>query len=139
VAVRRLTDGRLYDQGANPHIHMTGASETGVESDAEAAAEREAERHVPVEVSVGAGDAEHPSVDENTRVDVQVEGRMYPTARMTDGRYVAWWFDHEAPDPDAPATTEWVAAPTRFLAAGTIHELWADPTAFDSLVDGDRP
>ncbi|MFB6087881.1 MAG: hypothetical protein ABEJ85_05115 [Haloarculaceae archaeon] len=90
---------------------------------------------IPIEVSIGAGDADHPEVDDNTRVDVQVDEQMYPTARLTDGRYVAWWFDHEAPDPDSDVTTEWVAAPTRFLAAGTLHELWEDPAAFDRLSD----
>ena len=93
------------------------------------------ERHVPIEVSVDADDAQ-PAVEPDTRLDVSVEGHMYPTARLVDGRYIAWWFEADAPAPEDPATTEWVAAPTRFLAAGTLHELWEDPAAFDALVNG---
>jgi hypothetical protein len=94
------------------------------------------ERHIPIEIAVG-DDARHrPPVDDETRVDVEVDGQMYPTARLADGRYVAWWFDTDAPALDDPVTTEWVAAPTRFLAAGTLHELWQDPAAFDALGDG---
>lgn len=88
--------------------------------------------HVPIEVSIDAAE-ERPDVESNTRIDILVETEAYPTARLDDGRYVAWWFDTEAPAPAAPATTEWVAAPTRFLAAGTLHELWENPTAFDRL------
>lgn len=91
-----------------------------------------AEDFVPIEVSVDAADAE-PDVETDTRIDILVDAEAYPTARLDDGRYVAWWFDAEAPAPAAPATTEWVAAPTRFLAAGTLHELWENPTAFDRL------
>jgi len=94
------------------------------------------ERSIPIEVAVGDDAEARPPVDDATRVDVEVEGRMYPTARLADGRYVAWWFDTNAPDLDDPVTTEWVAAPTRFLAAGTLHELWQDPAAFDHVADG---
>jgi hypothetical protein len=91
------------------------------------------ERSIPIEVAVGDDAETRPPVDDETRVDVEVDGQMYPTARLADGRYVAWWFDTDAPDLDDPVTTEWVAAPTRFLAAGTLHELWQDPTAFEGV------
>lgn len=91
------------------------------------------ERHVSIEVTVGDDAETRPPVDAATRVDVEVDGQMYPTARLGDGRYAAWWFDTDAPDLDDPVATEWVAAPTRFLAAGTLHELWEDPAAFDGL------
>jgi hypothetical protein len=91
------------------------------------------ERHVPIEVVVASEGEERPQVEPETRIDVSVDGEMYPTARLEDGRYVAWWFEAEAPDPDDPATTEWVAAPTRFLAAATLRELWEDPTRFDAI------
>ena len=90
---------------------------------------------VPIEVHLGAAD-ERPAVEADTRIDILVETAAYPTARLDDGRYVAWWFDADAPAPTAPATTEWVAAPTRFLAAGTLHELWENPAVFDRLTDG---
>ncbi len=91
-----------------------------------------ADDHVPIEVSLDAADAE-PNVESDTRIDILVDAEAYPTARLDDGRYVAWWFDTEAPAPAEPTATEWVAAPTRFLAAGTLHELWEDPAAFDRL------
>ena len=90
---------------------------------------------VPIEVHLDAAD-ERPAVEADTRIDILVETAAYPTARLDDGRYVAWWFDADAPAPAAPATTEWVAAPTRFLAAGTLHELWENPAVFDRLTDG---
>jgi len=96
------------------------------------------EHQVPIEISVATAGDDRPPVDDETRVDVEVEGRMYPTARLGDGRYVAWWFDTDAPALEDPVTTEWVAAPTRFLAAGTLHELWEDPAAFDAVTDGGR-
>lgn len=98
------------------------------------------ERHIPIEISVATDPDEQPSVDPGTRIDVSVDGQLYPTARLADGRYVAWWFETDAPALDDPATTEWVAAPTRFLAAGTLHELWEDPAAFDAVTEenGDR-
>lgn len=95
------------------------------------------ERHIPIEISVATGSGERPSVEARTRLDVSVNGNLYPTARLEEGQYVAWWFDTEAPAPDDPATTEWVTAPTRFLAAGTLHELWEDPAAFDELTETD--
>lgn len=95
------------------------------------------ERHIPIEISVATDPDERPCVDSGTRVDVSVNGQLYPTSRLEDGRYVAWWFDTDPPEPGDPATTEWVAAPTRFLAAGTLHELWEDPAAFDDLVESD--
>ncbi len=88
--------------------------------------------HVPIEVSVQA-DHEQPPVESDTRIDIFVETEAYPTARLDDGRYVAWWFTTDAPDPGDPAASEWVTAPTRFLAAGTLHELWENPAAFDAL------
>lgn len=88
---------------------------------------------VPIEVSVDAGDDERPPVESNTRIDILVGTETYPTARTDDGRYVAWWFGPDAPAADAAVTSEWVTAPTRFLAAGTLHELWENPAAFDSL------
>lgn len=97
------------------------------------------ERHIPIEISVATAPGERPSVESGTRVDVSVNGNLYPTARLEDGQYVAWWFDTEAPAPDDPATTEWVAAPTRFLAAGTLHELWEDPAAFEDLTQSNSP
>ncbi|WP_123535473.1 hypothetical protein [Halosimplex salinum] len=95
------------------------------------------ERSIPIEISVATDGDERPPVDDETRVDVEVDGQMYPTARLSDGRYVAWWFETDAPALEDPVTTEWVAAPTRFLAAGTLHELWQDPAAFDSIPDGE--
>lgn len=94
------------------------------------------ERHIPIEVTVACEDGERPQVEESSRIDVSVQGQMYPTARLEDGRYVAWWFDTDAPRLESPATTEWVAAPTRFLAAATLSELWEDPVSFEELVGG---
>lgn len=90
------------------------------------------DEHVPIEVSMDAAEAD-PNVESDTRIDLLVDTEAYPTARLDDGRYVAWWFDTDAPAPAEPAATEWVAAPTRFLAAGTLHELWEDPASFDRL------
>lgn len=91
------------------------------------------ERHIPIEILVPTDDGERPAVEAGSRIDVAVNDEMYPTARLEDGRYIAWWFEADAPAPDAPETTEWVAAPTRFLAAATLRELWEDPAAFDAL------
>lgn len=92
------------------------------------------ERHIPIEI-LAAGEAEElPDVASNSRIDVSVDGEIYPTVQLEDGRYVAWWFNAGAPAPDDPVTREWVAAPTRFLAAATLRELWEDPAAFDSLL-----
>lgn len=97
------------------------------------------ERHVPIEITVASESNDRPCVESGTRIDVSVDGQMYPTARLPDGRYAAWWFDADAPALDDPVTTEWVVAPTRFLAAGSLHELWQDPAVFDSLAhDGKR-
>lgn len=92
--------------------------------------------HVPIEITVAGEDEERPSVVSGTRLDVAVRGEMYPTKRLADGRYAAWWFEatDRAPDLDDPVTTEWVAAPTRFLAAATLSELWNDPGSFDRVV-----
>lgn len=93
------------------------------------------DRHVPIEISVAEEGDERPAVEDGTRLDVAVRGGLYPTARLDDGRYAAWWFEAENnPALDDEATTEWVAAPTRFLAAATLSELWDDPTAFDRVV-----
>lgn len=92
------------------------------------------ERTVQIEILVADSPEDAPEVETDSRVDVAVNGQMYPTAKLVDGRYVAWWFEATAPAPDDSITTEWVAAPTRYLAAATISELWEDPAAFDSLV-----
>jgi hypothetical protein len=93
--------------------------------------------HVPIEITVADECDERPTVESHTRIDVAVQGEIYPTAELADGRYVAWWFDAEEPPAlDSDVTTEWVAAPTRFLAAATLRELWEDPRAFDDLAAG---
>lgn len=92
------------------------------------------ERTVQIEILVADSPEDAPEVEADSRVDVAVKGRMYPTAKLDDGRYVAWWFEATAPAVDDSITTEWVAAPTRYLAAVTLRELWEDPSAFDSLV-----
>jgi len=102
-------------------------------ADAEDAPGESGERHVPIEVSIAGEGDDRPTTEPNTRIDVAIDGRMYPTAKLDDGRYVCWWFDTDAPAADDPVTSEWVTAPTRFLAAGTLHELWENPTAFDAL------
>jgi hypothetical protein len=94
------------------------------------------ERGVPIEVTVAEEGDDRPSVVGDSRIDVAVDGRLYPTAELEDGGYLAWWFDAgDAPTPDADATTEWVAAPTRFLAAATLRELWEDPAVFDRIAE----
>jgi hypothetical protein len=118
---KRMMNERLADGG--PDSDLEGAGE----------------RHIPIEIAVGDDAEERPPVDAETRVDVEVDGRMYPTARLEDGRYVSWWFDTDPPDLDDPVATEWVAAPTRFLAAGTLHELWEDPAAFDDVTGARAP
>lgn len=96
------------------------------------------ESHVPIELIVADDEEDdRPAVADATRIDVVVNGRMFPTVELEDGRYVAWWHDTDAPEPDDPATEEWVAAPTRFLAAATLRELWENPIAFESLRQGD--
>ncbi|SDN19333.1 hypothetical protein SAMN04487949_3616 [Halogranum gelatinilyticum] len=97
------------------------------------------EQSVHIELLVADGDEERPDVESGSRVDVSVAGEMYPTARLADGRYIAWWFDTSAPDPTDQAATEWVAAPTRYLAAATLRELWEDPSLFDTLTQGSTP
>ena len=92
-------------------------------------------RRVDIEVLVADGSEERPDVESETRIDVAVGEELYPTAKLRDGRYVAWWFDAHAPPADADATTEWVVGPTRFLAAATLGELWEDPRSFESLTD----
>ena len=93
-------------------------------------------RRVDIEVLVADGE-DRPAVEDATRIDVAVGERLYPTAKLQDGRYVAWWFDAHAPPADADVTTEWVVGPTRFLAAATLGELWEDPRSFETLVGGD--
>jgi len=93
--------------------------------------------HVPIEITVAEECDERPAVESGTRIDVAVRGEIYPTAELDDGRYVAWWFEaDEPPALDSDVTTEWVAAPTRFLAAATLKELWEDPRAFEDLATG---
>jgi hypothetical protein len=97
-------------------------------------------RYLPIEITVAEEGDERPAVESGTRLDVAVRGGLYPTARLNDGRYAAWWFEAEnSPELDDEATTEWVAAPTRFLAAATLSELWDDPVAFDRLVTDGGP
>lgn len=91
-------------------------------------------RHVSIEIREPPAPDESPRLDARTRVDTMVKDRLLPTARLEDGRYVAWWFDTDAPDPHDAATSEWVVAPTRFLAAATFRELTEDPARFDELV-----
>ncbi|MDZ7746467.1 MAG: hypothetical protein U5K28_08105 [Halobacteriales archaeon] len=89
-----------------------------------------------IEVTVADPGEPRPSVVSGSRLDVAVDGELYPTAELADGGYLAWWFEAvDSPAPDANVTTEWVAAPTRFLAAATLRELWADPTVFDRIAD----
>lgn len=92
-------------------------------------------QHIPVEINVVTDADRAPPVADDSRIDVSVGDRIYPTAALETGEYVAWWFEADAPAPDDPVTTEWVVAPTRFLAAGTLHELWQDPAAFDRLAE----
>jgi hypothetical protein len=97
--------------------------------------ERHGSRHVSIEIIEPPAPGESPELDPATRVDTMVKDRLLPTARLDDGRYVAWWFDTDAPEPYGEATTEWVVAPTRFLAAATFRELTEDPARFDDLLD----
>jgi hypothetical protein len=92
-------------------------------------------RHVSIEICDPPAPDDAPQLDDGTRVDTMVKDRLLPTARLEDGRYVAWWFDTNAPDPYDETTSEWVVAPTRFLAAATFRELTEDPARFDELVD----
>ncbi len=96
------------------------------------------EQSLQIELLVADGTDDWPRVEQRSRIDVSVNGHMYPTAKLEDGRYIAWWFDTAAPEPSDPATTEWVAAPTRFLAAATLGELWENPASFDSLTASRR-
>ncbi|GAA5049037.1 hypothetical protein ACFFQF_25405 [Haladaptatus pallidirubidus] len=93
------------------------------------------ERSVCIEVLIADSPEDAPAVEADSRVDVSVNGQMYPTAKLVDGRYVAWWFETAAPAPDSSVTTEWVAAPTRYLAAATLDELWENPASFDTLTE----
>ena len=94
-------------------------------------------RRVDIEVLVADESEDRPDVEDATRIDVAVGEELYPTAKLQDGRYVAWWFDAHAPAADDDVTTEWVVGPTRFLAAATLGELWEDPRSFDALVGGE--
>ena len=107
-------------------------------SDTDAGANEKPSRHVSIEIIEPPEPGESPEVDPATRVDTMVQDRLLPTARLSDGRYVAWWFDTDAPDPDDDLTTEWVVAPTRFLAAATFRELTEDPARFEALVSADE-
>ncbi|MWG35980.1 hypothetical protein [Halomarina oriensis] len=89
-------------------------------------------QRVDIEVMVADGE-DRPTVEDATRIDVAVGEQLYPTAKLQDGRYVAWWFDAHAPAADSQTTTEWVVGPTRFLAAATLGELWEDPRSFETL------
>ena len=63
--------------------------------------------HVPIEITVADEADERPTVESHTRIDVAVQGEIYPTAEMADGRYVAWWFEaDEPPEIDSSVTTE---------------------------------
>jgi hypothetical protein len=91
------------------------------------------EPDVPIEITVAEEADDRPELVPESRMDVAVLGELYPTARLADGRYVAWWYEADAPDLHDPMTTEWVTAPTRFLAAATLRELWEDPTSFEQV------
>lgn len=91
------------------------------------------EQSVRIELLVASESGERPAVESSSRIDVSVDDRMYPTAKLDDGRYIAWWFTTAAPDPTDSVATEWVAAPTRYLAAVTLGELWENPALFDSI------
>jgi hypothetical protein len=95
-------------------------------------------RHVSIEILEPPAPDGTPALDPDTRVDTMVKDRLLPTARLDDGRYVAWWFDTDAPEPYDEATSEWIVAPTRFLAAATFRELTEDPARFDELVGGEE-
>jgi hypothetical protein len=116
--------------------------ETETETETETGAGR-GNRHVSIEIREPPAPDGTPELDRQTRVDTMVKDRLLPTARLDDGRYVAWWFDTDAPDPYDEATSEWVVAPTRFLAAATFRELTEDPARFDQLLedgnDGGEP
>jgi hypothetical protein len=94
-------------------------------------------RHVSIEICDPPAPDGRPKIDDATRVDTMVKDRLFPTARLEDGRYVAWWFDTDAPDPYDETTSEWVVAPTRFLAAATFRELTEDPARFEELIRGE--
>ena len=97
------------------------------------------ERDVPIEITVADETDERPPVESGSRLDVAVRGELFPTTRLQDGRYAAWWFEAaDNPELDDPVTTEWVAAPTRFLAAATLRELWEHPASFERVVAGAR-
>lgn len=96
-------------------------------------------RNVSIEIIEPPEPDGEPALDRETRVDTMVKDRLLPTARLEDGRYMAWWFDTDAPDPYDDATSEWVLAPTRFLAAATLRELTEDPARFEELLrEGDE-
>ena len=88
---------------------------------------------VPIEITVAEESDDRPELVPDSRMDVAVRGELYPTAQLDDGRFVAWWYTADAPALDDPATTEWVTAPTRFLAAATLRELWEDPASFGQV------
>jgi hypothetical protein len=93
------------------------------------------ERDVPIEITVAEEADERPPVENDSRLDVAVQGRLYPTTRLEAAGYAAWWVNAEDnPDLADPVTTEWVAAPTRFLAAATLRELWERPGSFERVV-----
>ena len=95
-------------------------------------------RQVSIEICDPPSHDDTPQLEDGTRVDTMVKDRLFPTARLEDGRYVAWWFDTNAPDPYDETTSEWVVAPTRFLAAATFRELTEDPARFDELLGGEE-
>ncbi|MFD1512367.1 hypothetical protein [Halomarina rubra] len=97
------------------------------------AASERGPRRVDIEVLVADDTEDRPDVEAASRIDVAVGEQLYPTAKLRDGRYVAWWFDAHAPAVDSEVTTEWVVGPTRFLAAATLGELWEDPRSFEAL------
>jgi hypothetical protein len=88
---------------------------------------------VPIEITVAEESDDRPDLVPDSRMDVAVRGQLYPTGQLADGRFVAWWYEADAPALDDPATTEWVTAPTRFLAAATLRELWEDPASFGQV------
>jgi hypothetical protein len=114
------------------------AGEPTMSEDATEPDETRGNRHVSIEILEPPAPDGTPALDPDTRVDTMVKDRLLPTARLDDGRYVAWWFDTDAPEPYDEATSEWIVAPTRFLAAATFRELTEDPARFDELVGGEE-
>lgn len=94
---------------------------------------KETKEHLSVEIIITGDSKGGPDIVDGSRVDVSIECQVYPTARLNDSAFVAWWFNADAPDIESSDVQKWVKAPTRFLAAGTLHEIWENPSMIDSL------